>query len=169
MLSGSVDARRFFARVAPKSSGKRFEEQVGERLSSQGLSCLGREVEVASNPYGGKHVVDWLFQAPGEDFWQLAVSCKYQLAKGTTEQKLEHELFRLWFLLEDNPRIARAHLILDGSGFSPGLRTYLTGRLLKAAPVLANIDIHFGLDSIPESGLEVDPLPGRHLPAPTLF
>lgn len=168
MVSRRVDPTRFFAARAPTSSGKRFEERVGQLLSAQGLHCVGREVNVGANPYGGKHRIDWLVAAPGEQYWQVAVSCKWQEQRGTVEHGLDHEVLRLVCLLEDNPRIARTHLVIDGPGFSAGMRDYLTGRFLRLSPAAADVDIHFGLAELSETPLDLAPRPSRAQQGQTL-
>lgn len=165
----SGDPTRLFTVEPPKSTGKQFEERVARILHDQGLSVLERDCKVAIGPYGTDHEIDWLCCVPGERYWKLAISCKYQGKRGTVEQKLDHEVARLICLLEDNPTIARAHLVIDGPGFSPGLRAWLTGRLREVMPRAIDVDMHFGLDSLRRHRLAVKPLLGRPLPPPTLF
>lgn len=144
-----------------KASGKRFEQEVGFLLSKLGLRAVGREVAVGKNLSGGKQLADWVVFRPGERL-DTMVSCKFQATRGTAEQKLPDEILRLIKVMRTQRHIARAHLIIGGSGWEPGYLEYITTELVVDLPQVALIDIHI-VGSELHRLTEIDTTP-RHRP-----
>lgn len=142
-----------------KESGLRFEERVGEALAAMGLVAYGRHVHVGDDPMGGRALLDWLVGKPVEPDLRAALSCKFQDSAGSTDEKLAGEIIRLLHMLDTNPHIACAHLVIGGSGWSPDLDRYLNVVLPRLIPRSRHIRIHLGLESLTAGPFDTTPTP----------
>jgi hypothetical protein len=119
--------------------GKSFEEDVGEVLSRvcerHGYSKQP-QARIGTTPGGSTHVVDWEIWDTGDVNMRALVSCKYQDAGGTAEEKIPYEVIKLIKAMNDDRRYRFAWLVMGGDGWNPGLLRYYTSELSVDIPAM---------------------------------
>lgn len=110
------------------TTGEKFEKATARALTRRGIP-FESQVEVGQKPGGGKHRVDHLVMRPNGT--QLLVSCKAQNVSGTAEEKIPYEIIKLAHcVMQDRKRFGPyAVIVLDGSGWSQGMREMLKGEV----------------------------------------
>jgi hypothetical protein len=125
--------------------GKSFEDDVGGVLSR---ACdehgygKRRQSKVGTTPGGSAHVVDWEIWELNDHNKRALVSCKYQDAGGTAEEKIPYEVIKLVKAMTDDPRYQFAWLVMGGDGWTPGLLNYyLTALSLDIPSMIGKVKI----------------------------
>ena len=87
------------------------------------------QVTVGEKPGGGKHRVDWEVSKKNNSDVRGLVSCKFQGTSGTAEEKIAYEVIKLLHTMKHDSRYLHSWIVMGGSGWSPGMRSFVTDHL----------------------------------------
>ncbi|AEG16006.1 hypothetical protein Desku_2478 [Desulfofundulus kuznetsovii DSM 6115] len=79
-------------------------------------------VPVGNQLFGATYYADFVVQ---DDTGGIIVSAKWQQVPGTAEQKLLYEIASLISIIQNSDKYRRAYVVLGGTGFSKGARSFL--------------------------------------------
>lgn len=106
------------------TTGQRYEHTITSTISGRGLS-VRTQVPIGEKPGGGTHRADLLVSRTDTGPCVL-ISVKTQNTSGTAEEKLVYEIIKLIHAVQNHPTICHAMLVLGGTGWSEGMKTFIS-------------------------------------------
>jgi hypothetical protein len=121
------------------STGSVLELTIVPAALANGYS-VQKQVYITPGLGGGRQRLDALITAPNGD--QIDVSVKWQGGSGSVEEKVPAEILKMLTLLDHNPQIKRAYIVLAGPGWSVRLKQYYrSGDIAQFIPRATEIKI----------------------------
>ncbi len=101
-----------------------FENILDDALTKKGYTVLdNKSLNLKCSFTGRKHLPDKLIQTQTEEI--IVLSKKWQESRGTAEEKVIYEIFKLLDLLNNQEyKIKSCYIILGGMGWSKQLKEY---------------------------------------------
>jgi hypothetical protein len=93
---------------------------------------------VGQKPGGGNHRVDWEIYDIEDPKVRGLISCKFQGTSGTAEEKIAYEVIKLLHTMDRDSRYVRSWIIMGGTGWSDGMRTFVNKDLAFWIPQMQN-------------------------------
>ncbi len=122
------------------TSGRYYEETIQraiERSCNQcGLTAKSQQI-IGKSPSGRRHKVDWELVSNSDSSIRGLVSCKFQDVGGTAEEKVPYEVLKLLHAMETDGRYRKSWIVLGGTGWTAGLKSFYTTTLQMWIPAMS--------------------------------
>ena len=89
---------------------------------------------MGKKPGGGNHRVDWEIYKLGDPLTRGLISCKFQKASGTAEEKIAYEVIKLLHSMKEDSRFKKSWIVMGGDGWSVGMKEFVRKDLPKWIP-----------------------------------
>lgn len=123
------------------STGSDYEEVIRtciERSCRKNRMTAHSQKIIGEKPGGGKHRVDWEIISIENPNLRGLVSCKFQKSSGTAEEKIAYEVIKLLYAMEIDKRYVHSWIVMGGTGWSQGMRSFVNTELPRWIPTMEN-------------------------------
>jgi len=113
------------------------EQCVKRSCEKYGLDARSQQT-IGVKPGGGNHRIDYELISKSDSNLRGLLSCKIQNTSGTAEEKIAYEVIKLLHAMKVDVRYKRAWIVMGGSGWSNGMRTFVNEELVNWIPEMRN-------------------------------
>lgn len=110
------------------TTGSNYEQIIEMCLTrSCSKNSLGKvsQSTVGKKPGGGNHRVDWEIYKLDDPLTRGLISCKFQKASGTAEEKIAYEVIKLLHSMNEDSRFKKSWIVMGGDGWSSGMKVFV--------------------------------------------